>query len=148
MKMVCKRVGGALVPDGDESWDVLNKIVQHHRVVVSIHKSRNPDGLRRYWALCSAVADADPGFDDREDADHYARCSIPWMRKEYVAENGRVTVRPRSIAMDEMGEGDFDKFYARAVEVFSQRIGMDAAQLMKEAAQRADKRRAPGGNAC
>ena len=144
MKMVCKRVGGALIPDGNESYEVLDKIVQHHRVVVSIHKSRNPDGLRRYWALCSAVADADPGFDDRDDADHYARTMIPWMRKEYVAESGRVTVRPRSIAMDEMNDEDFDKFYKRACEVFSKRIGMDAVQLMKEAADRAKQRRAPG----
>lgn len=133
MKVVMKRVGGALVPDGDEAWEALNKIVQHHRVVVSIHKSRNPDGLKKYWALCSRVADADPGFDDREDADHYARTMIPWMRKEYVAENGRVTVRPRSIAMDEMGDDEFDKFYKRAVEVFAKRIGMDPTQLRKAA---------------
>lgn len=132
MKMICKRIGGALVPVGDESWDVLNKLVQHNSVVVIVKQKRNADLLRKYWAICGAVANFDEGFDDRGDVDHYCRTMIPFMRKEYVAENGKVTVRPRSIAEDEMSEADFEQFFERAMEVLASRIGRDPETLGKE----------------
>lgn len=142
-EMLMKKVGGALRPDGDQSWEVFETVRASKSVLVTVHQPRNPDHLKKYWAVCAAVADADPGFDDREDADHWVRVSIPWMRKEYRLGDGRVSVRPKSIALGAMDQEEFERFYERAIALWSERLGMDAEQLRDEANSRTDTRKLP-----
>lgn len=144
MKMIMVRVGGGLFPDGDAAWETFNKLKQHHGYLVSIQKVRNLEQLKKYWAVARAVADADPAFDDELDADWWVRCSVPWMREEIRIDGERISVRPKSIAIDAMRQDEFDKFFTRAMELWSMRIGVDVEDLRREGERRVNTRRAPG----
>jgi hypothetical protein len=101
-EMILRRDGGTLRPDGDESWEVMDKIAHGASVVVTVRKSRNVEQLRLYWVMCAFVADFDPEFTDRNDVDTWLRMSVPWMREELTLGDGRVRVKLRSISIDEM----------------------------------------------
>jgi len=145
-QMVMRRVAGGLFPVGDDAWTVLETIKQQQDVIVSVKTQRNAPLLGLYWALASAVAESDPGFDDREDADHWVRMQIPWMRSEYSSENGKVTARPRSIAEDEMPQEEFSRFFDRASELWAERLNTSVEDLLAESRLRAAARRVPGGD--
>jgi hypothetical protein len=111
----------------------MDRIADGSSVVITIRKSRNLDHLKKYWVICAAAAAADHEWDDREDADHWVRVSIPWMREQYRLGPTRIGIRLKSISVDEMDQAEFDKFYERAVELLSMRVGTDVEQLSKEA---------------
>ena len=139
-ELLMRKACGSLTPDGRESWEVFDKLPANKSVLVSVKTSRNPDHLRKYWAICAAVADADPEFDDREDADHWVRIQIPWMRREYVVKSlageQQLIVRPKSISMASMTQEEFSRFYDRALELWAEKIGMDPDDLGREANER------------
>jgi hypothetical protein len=131
-EMILRRDGGTLRPDGDESWEVMDKIPHGSTVVVTVRKSRNPDHLKKYWALCAFAARFDTEYDDRHDIDEWLRLSVPWMRDEITLGDGRVRVKTKSISIDEMEQIEFDRFYERAVELLSMRLGKDIEQALRE----------------
>jgi hypothetical protein len=136
-ELLLRKHGGTLRPDGDASWEMFDRIPNNASIVVTVRHARNADHLKKYWATAAAVADADPEFADREDADHWVRMSIPGMRDEYrIGPGDRVGVRLKSIALDEMDQGEFSRFYDRAIELWAMRIGMDPEQLLTEARSR------------
>lgn len=84
---------------------------------VRIKKPRNGDHHRKFMALVSFVAAHHPTYRDRESLlielkmrtghyDHYVRRA-----------SGEVVYIPKSIAFDEMDEGDFIEWSARAREI-------------------------------
>jgi hypothetical protein len=134
-EMIMRRVGGSLRPEGepdDRSWNVFDRIPNDSTVVVTVRKSRNPQHLAKYWVLCGFVARFDKEYDHQEDIDDWLRLSIPWMREEIVLGDGRVRVKTKSINLDEMEQLEFDRFYERAVELLSMRLGRDVEQALRE----------------
>jgi len=125
----------------------MDRLPKDRAVVVTVHQPRNREHLAKYWSICSVVADADPAFDDRDDADHWVRVHIPWMHRSYevVEADGEVRtfIRVKSINVESMGEPEFKKFYDRAMTLFSERIGMDVEDLAREVWARNRQRRAP-----
>lgn len=133
-KIIVRRIGSSLHPVGAESIAAVERLKSSQSYVVTVRKSRNPDFLRRYWSICAVAADFGDEWDDREDVDHWVRMQIPWMREQYTAEDdGTVIVRLRSISCDDMDETEFDKFYERAMELISEKIGTDVETLATEA---------------
>jgi hypothetical protein len=132
-EMVLKRDGGSLRPDGNQSWEIMDKIANGSRVVVTVRKSRNPDALKKYWALCRACAAFHPKYHDADEVDHWVRDSIPWMREEIELGDGKYRVRHKPINMDEMEDIEFSRFLDAAIEVMSMAIGGDIEQLSLQA---------------
>ena len=141
-EMLMRKVGASLKPDGDASWDVFDTIRSSKSVVVTVRQPRNPDHLKKYWAVATAVADAYDGFEDKDDADHYVRINIPWMRKEYRLRDDRLAIRPLSIGIESMDQLTFNDFYDRALKLWAELIGMDPEDLRREGREREQHRHA------
>lgn len=123
-----RKLGRGLFPDGDEAHDAFDAIGQGKGVLVLIKQPRNIDLLKRYWSILHVAVDTCDAFDDPEDADHWCRVNVPWMRHEYVV-GERVYIRVKSIAVEEMPEDEFRKFYGRSMELLSEKIGEDIEVL-------------------
>ncbi len=132
-----QRDGGCLRPYGDAAWDTFDGIRTNKPVIVTVHQARNPEHHAKLWALAAKVADFDPEFTDAEDAVDWVKEQIPNMhRKEAkVGRDGTIVVRIRlkSISFASMDQLAFNRFYDRAVWLWSQRIGTDPETLLEEA---------------
>jgi len=125
--------GRCLRPFGNVAIEDFEKVRRGKPVVITIEEVRNPDFLRKYWALATAVANFCDDFDDRYDADFWVRSHMPWMLKEFILDDGRVAVRLKSIALEKMSQEAFSRFYDRAVYLWSKRIGCDPETLLEQA---------------
>lgn len=101
---------------------------------VFLWQGRNPDLLRKFWAIISKVVET---------------CNTPWEDKEEAADalklalgitdvgstvNGQMFVRPGSISFAAMDEGRFRKFFDDAMALLSRITGVDVVELGREAA--------------
>ena len=109
------------------------KVRRGKPIVITIEEVRNPDHLRKYWALATAVANFCDDFEDRYDADAYARAHMRWMLKEMVLNDGTVVYRFKSIALEKMSQEAFSRFYDRAVYLWSVKVGCDPETLLEQA---------------
>ncbi len=123
--------GRCLRPFGDCAVEDFEKVRRGKPVVITIEEVRNPEHLRKYWALATAVANFDPEFEDRYDADFWARSHMPWMLREFILDDGRVAVRLKSIALEKMSQAAFGRFYDRALHLWTQRLGTDPETLLE-----------------
>jgi len=146
-ELLMRKVGPSLRPDGEAAWEVFDTIRTNKAVVVTVDQPRNPEQLRDYWVMAQIAADHSDEFEDKDDADHFARTSTPWMRKEYETRERdgtlKVRIRPKSIAIGSMPQEEFDRFYQRAIELWSQKIGADVQAMMRELYERKRRDRAP-----
>lgn len=133
VELLMVRDRGALRPYGDVAWETFGDIRTSRPVVVTVHKARNPDHHRKFWALATRVAENDPAFEDAEDAAEWVKMQIPGMRKEYVLRDGRLAIRTKSISFQSMDQLKFNRFYDRALYLWSERLGIDAETLLNEA---------------
>jgi hypothetical protein len=123
--------GRCLRPYGDVAIEDFEKVRRGKPVVITIEEVRNPEHLKKYWALATAVANFCDDFADRYDADFWARSHMPWMIRSFTMNDGRIMFTPKSIALETMGQEAFSRFYDRALFLWSQKIGCDPERLLE-----------------
>ena len=130
------RGGDHLELAAPDQWELeqFNAIPEGKQIMVDISTARNVNQLRLYWAIAAKAADFYEGWHDQYDADWYARCSMPWMVREIVLANDRVSIKPKSIALHSMPKDEFTRFFDRAVYLWSKKIGCDPETLLDQAA--------------
>lgn len=131
-ELLMQKFPGKLVPIDEASWEVFDSIRTGKPVLVIVEQPRNPGHLRKYWALATAVAKADPDFTDKDEADHWARIHQEDMRREYFV-GGRPVVMVEKIDVASMDQLRFTKFYDKALMIWAEKIGMDPEDLLKGA---------------
>ena len=125
-----KRDGGVLRPYTDIDHDLFKQIDSKRPVMVSVHQPRNPDHHRKLWALAAKVADFDKDFVDAEHAVEWVKLHIPNMHKEYRMRDGKLAIATKSINFASMDQVRFNRFYDRALFLWSERIGTDPETLL------------------
>lgn len=142
MKLIVKKQASSLHPSDQASWDVFDKLPVGKELVCEIKtRGRTAEFLSRYWSILTVAVDHSEAWDDRDDVDHWVRMQIPWMREEYmVEEDGTVIVRLKSISIEEMDTETFDKFYERAMQLISAKIGTDIETIAAEVWARKKRR--------
>jgi hypothetical protein len=133
--MVRSRMGTLQLVQPDQ-WELeeFAKIPEGTSVMVDISTARNVQQLRLYWAVAAKAADHYEPWHDQYDADWYARCSMPWMTREIVLADDRISIKPKSIALHSMPKEEFTRFFDRAVFLWSKKIGCDPLTLLDQAA--------------
>ena len=119
------------------SWEVFDKIPDDTVIHATIRKSRQPEHLVKYWAMLGDAVKFDREFDHADDLDAWIRLSIPEMRDEFTIVRGKLVVRLKSIALDQMDQTEFQRFYDKAVELVTERIGRDPETIYTEEEQHA-----------
>jgi hypothetical protein len=119
-----------------EQWELeeFEKLPRAKAIMVDIATARNVKQLRLYWAVAAKAADHYEAWHDQYDADWYARCSMPWMTREIILANDKVSIKPKSIALQSMSKEEFTRFFDRAVFLWSKKIGCDPLTLLDQAA--------------
>ena len=131
-EILMRKSGNALLPASNYDQELLDEIHSERAMVVEIHQVRNPQFLRKYWALASAVSRFDKHFHDAREADRWVRRQIPNMHRRYLEHDGTLVIEYQSIAMGNMDETAFSNFYDRALYLWAERIGTDPETLLQE----------------
>ncbi len=126
--------GMRLVPASAFDQEALSAYQNGAVIQVSFWQGRNPDLLRKFWAILSKVVET---------------CNTPWEDKEEAADalklalgitdvgstvNGQMFVRPGSIAFNALDEARFRKFFEDSMAILCRITGVDVEELGKEAA--------------
>jgi hypothetical protein len=130
--LVMVRSGDCLMLGSPDQWELeqLAAIPEGKPVMVDITTARNVQQLRLYWQVAAKVADHYEPWHDQYDADWYARCSQPWMTREIVLANDKVSIKPKSIALQSMSKEEFTRFFDRSTYLWSKKIGCDPMTLL------------------
>lgn len=128
IELAMKREGTHLVPATLYDQEVIGRISKAE-FMVEVHQNRHPEHHKKLWAIAARVADFCDDFQDAEDAVDWAKLQIPSMRKEYVFNDGKVVMAVKSISFASMDQIKFERFYDRAIALWSARIGCDAETL-------------------
>jgi hypothetical protein len=131
-KLTMIKEGGRLCPYGDVAWEEFDSIPHGKIVTVTVHQSRNPLHHAKLWALATKVANFDPEFQDAEHAVAWVKRMIPGMHKRYKMGDVLV-IELKSINFESMDQIRFNRFYDRALWLWSERIGTDPEQLEQAA---------------
>ena len=136
-KAIMRRAGAALVPAEDEAREMIAKLAEGRDVVVEVKKVRGEHGLyqlRKWWKLCSIVAQNMPSFDadSRGVSDMLLiACRECDWRVDPVS--GGATPIPRSLAIEAMEEDAFDRLWQRAVFYVHERwLPIGTEELQRE----------------
>ncbi|WP_311272224.1 MULTISPECIES: hypothetical protein [unclassified Rhizobium] len=126
--------GMRLVPASAFDQEALSSYQNGAVIQVSFWQGRNPDLLRKFWAILSKVVET---------------CNTPWEDKEEAADalklalgitdvgstvNGQMFVRPGSIAFNALDEARFRKFFEDSMMILCRITGVDVEELGREAA--------------
>jgi hypothetical protein len=117
-----KTRSGHLVPATEQDKLKLRALRPGDMLPVRIRKARNGDHHRKFMALVTFVADHHPSFDGVHPEVAIERLldklkMATGLYTHYILpETGEVVFRPGSISFDEMDEGDFVVWSAKARE--------------------------------
>lgn len=134
LQLAMRKSNGVLVPADRYSEVEFQKVRETKAVIVTVHHARNPDHHAKFWAVATLVADNDDHFYDADDAVEWAKLKTPWMVKNWRDEYGRLVVTLKSSDWASMDQLTFNKFYDRAISLWSERLGVDVETLKLEAA--------------
>lgn len=125
-----QREGNCLKPADSMSLEQFQDVRTKKPVLVTIHQARNPQHHEKLWAIAARVADFDPDFSDAEDAVEWAKLHMPTMRQFRTLRDGSVICTTKSIAFASMDQIRFERFYDRALWLWTEKIGTDPETLL------------------
>ena len=131
-----RKSNDTLVPASRYAEEEFAKVRENRTVIVTIHQARNPSHHDKFWAIATKVAENDSkdGFKDAEDAVEWAKLKTPWMVKSWRDDYGRLVITLKSSDFASMDQLKFNRFYDRAIMLWSERLGVDVETLEMEAA--------------
>ena len=130
-----KRLQG-IFPDNEEGLKLLTKMPQGALCKVEYIKARNYENHKRFFKFIETAFDMQEVYEDPEQlrkaiqmvAGHYEELII-------IGKDGEPSVHyiPKSIAFDEMDEGEFQELFKKCVNGFLSRYGkgMTEAEFMR-----------------
>lgn len=127
MKIILQKVGSVLAATDEESAAALRRIKDGQEVVADIRRTRNVRQLRLWWSLVTIVAEAMdlPKENVKKDAAIALGFTETW-----IGYDGRIHIDPKSIAIENMTQEDFDSFMGKAVELLAGWINVDQQDLL------------------
>lgn len=123
----CRKIGGGLYPDGDESHEVFENLREGARYFVDAKQPRNSGHHRLFWALCHRIANG-LGRDDitSERVATEFKLATGHCETLMTKRHGEVKI-PLSIAFAKMDQTEFDVFFEKCVRVAYEEWGIDPA---------------------
>lgn len=120
-----KRVGSALLPDGDESIATLDKLPFDRLLKAEVTEPRNIRFHNLFFKLCSRI-----GSGIGRDAAWVANAlKIETGWTDVFEYGGKVHIVPRSIAFHKMDNLQFKEWFEQCVDVIYRVWGVDPASV-------------------
>jgi hypothetical protein len=83
---------------------------------VKLHRTRNPDQHRRYFAMLNFVIQNNDKYTNTTDLLTEIKVKVGHYQ-EYITKHGEIVYVPKSIDFDSMGEDEFNRFFSLSVDV-------------------------------
>ena len=126
--------GMRLVPASAFDQEALSAYQNGAVIQVSFWQGRNPDLLRKFWAILSKVVETcNTPWEDKEEADDALKLALG-ITDVGSTVNGQMFVRPGSIAFNALDEARFRKFFEDSMAILCRITGVDVEELGREAA--------------
>ena len=124
---------GMLKPGDEHGESVLASIPQGAWVKAAITRPRNLQHHRKFYALCSLIAQNTDKVDDVDDLVFRLKIATGHCRR-HVKTDGTVLYEPRSISFASMDQTEFDAFYRKCLDIVCEHIipGLDKAEIETE----------------
>ncbi len=120
------RIGDSLVPDGDDSRTVFEKIPQGKPLHCEVKQPRNAKHLRLYWKICHRIADAlDRDDIDAEAVSDYFKRATGHFHILQSTEFGEIRVLD-SISFAKMDQIAFSEFFEKCIRFCYSEWGIPA----------------------
>ena len=109
----------ALLPGDDNARDILAKLKIGDRVLVKVHRARNPDHHRLAFAVLQKIAGA---------KGETVETILTWLkvatgRVDFVLlPSGKTVACPRSISFSAMSQDEFSRFWKEALPLITEHI--------------------------
>ena len=111
-----RRTLAGLAPADDEAGTALRKIPVGSVVKADVRRPRSLQQHRRYWLLCSLVAENHEQLQTRDQVHDVLKLLTGLYTVVALKSTGEVLRVPRSISFGEMSQEDFDDYYRRACD--------------------------------
>jgi hypothetical protein len=132
--MLVKWDGVMFRPISDYDWE----IAETYRIGATLRarfaQDRSKPHLRLYWAIMHMVAKNNEKWTTAENVDWAVKTGLGYIESIAML-NGGVQIRPKSIALNEMDQAEFNVFFTNAMNLISEKImpGTDPVELVKHA---------------
>lgn len=111
-----KAKGGFLVPDDQDTIDLMQGIKTDDVYQFEYKKPRNYKFLKKFRALVQVVFDNQDKYKNKEDLVVELKLQVGHY-EEHITLGGKVTYQPKSISFASMDELEFGVFYNKVVDV-------------------------------
>lgn len=122
----------ALRAANSDAEELIRKLKDGMDYTIELKRTRNLGWHRKYWLLCSIIAENLPEPTKKEAVSDYIKMESGHVR--VVRVNGELREYPDSISFSSMNAEGWESFWERAVEVCCTKIipGLDKEELELE----------------
>lgn len=133
MKLICIRDLGTLRPVDDRGRELLSKLKLGFQYQVEVKRPRNLQQLRLYWALMHLIFPQQSRYLNEEDLSDAIKCAVGHC-EEMSLKDGRIAVRPLSIAFSKADQDKWESFFKAVIDLVTTKIipGLDEGDLRRE----------------
>lgn len=124
---LCKTASGMLAPSSPRDEELLKAFEAGEVLEAKVHKPRNGDHHRKFFALVQLVFENQERYATLEDllVEIKLKCG---HYQEHITTKGRLIYVPKSISFEAMGQEEFSFFYQRAVDVVLKHFMPDTSE--------------------
>lgn len=118
---ICVNRLGVLAPVDDQGRDAIAKVKMGKQVEVTIKRARNAKQHRLYWALIHLCHSQQSTYATQEDLSDAIKIAVGHCTS-YPLLNGKIMMKPKSIAFANMAQDQFEQFFERVIHLVITRI--------------------------
>ena len=131
--IIMRRNGDRLVPVAEWERERLLEIPEGRDLTVKISRTRSPQQHRLFWALMQLVVENHPYYVRAEQLVEWLKIRLGYV-EEVMFHDGKLLTKVSSISFGAMGQDDFRKFFALALDVITTEVIPDVSRsdIIKE----------------
>ena len=132
------RVGSMLRAADDVGSNIMSGLTVGEPIMVSVKQSRNIQQHIMYWALITIAHNNLPekksqSYPRKENLSDAVKIAAGLV-DQIIGLDGKVFLKPRSIAFDKMDQVEFNNFFSDALRVIVEQVipGLNSIDIMQE----------------
>lgn len=120
-----------LMPGDVKAAELCRKLKVGQQVRAEITRIRSPDQLRLWWALMDKAVDNQGFYANAEDLSDAVKCHLGHCYT-LTLPTGATVQRPKSIALGNMGQDEFNALFDAAQKLIAATLGVTVEDLNAE----------------
>lgn len=120
-----------LMPGDERAAELCRKLKIGQQVRADVVRMRSPEQLRLWWALMDKAHDNQDFYANAEDLSDAVKCHLGHCYTVTLT-NGSTVQRPKSIALGNMGQDEFNLLFNAAQKLIAETLGVTVDELSAE----------------